>query len=125
MEYEICGRTDLSLESDTSGAGESETDLPPEFCHYQDEGCELAASCLNCPFPQCMFDKPGGRQHWLKERRDSEITRLSRKGIIVKELATRFGISQRTIQRALKRALEKAEHVAPERLKEGDLADNE
>ena len=30
----------------------AEIDLPPEFCRYRDEGCELAESCLDCPFPQ-------------------------------------------------------------------------
>ena len=28
----------------------SQLDLRPEFCQYRDEGCELAGSCLNCPF---------------------------------------------------------------------------
>ena len=25
----------------------------------------LADSCLNCPFPKCIFDEPRGRQHLL------------------------------------------------------------
>ena len=29
-------------------------DLPPEYCHYRDEGCDLADSCLNCPLPRCI-----------------------------------------------------------------------
>ena len=29
-------------------------DLPPEFCIYTDEGCELAESCLECPFSRCI-----------------------------------------------------------------------
>ena len=32
-------------------------DLPPEYCHYQDEGCEFADSCLNCPFARCIYDE--------------------------------------------------------------------
>ncbi len=28
-------------------------DLPPEYCHYRDEGCDLAGFCLNCPLPIC------------------------------------------------------------------------
>jgi len=35
-------------------------DLPPEYCDYHDEGCEYAASCLACPFPQCLYDEPRG-----------------------------------------------------------------
>jgi hypothetical protein len=43
-------------------AGRQETaDLPPEFCHYKDEGCEYAASCLACPFPQCLYEEPRAR----------------------------------------------------------------
>ena len=88
---------------DSELASEIELDLPPEYCHYRDEGCELANSCLDCPFPQCIYDQPGGRQRWLKKKRDREIVRLFiAEGKRVKELALMFGISQRTVQRALK-----------------------
>jgi len=82
---------------------EIESDLTPEYCHYRDEGCDLADSCLNCPFPQCIYELPGGRQRWLRKLRDREIARLFNsecKG--VKELALMFGVSQRTVQRALR-----------------------
>ncbi len=79
-------------------------DLPPEYCRYRDEGCELAGSCLDCPFPKCVYDEPGGRQHWLKGRRDKEMANLfNSEGKGVKELASLFRVSQRTVQRALKR----------------------
>jgi hypothetical protein len=82
---------------------DTELDLPPEYCRYKDEGCELAESCLNCPFPKCIYDEHGGKQRLLKRQRDREIVRLFKKGRKgVKELATIFSISQRTIQRALK-----------------------
>ncbi len=77
-------------------------DLPPEYCHYRDEGCEYAESCLRCPFPQCLYDEPRGRQRWLKELRNREINRLFTGGWGVRELAGMFGVSQRTIQRALR-----------------------
>jgi len=83
-----------------------EMDLPPEYCRYHDEGCELASSCLNCPLPRCIYDQPRGRQRWLKKARDREITRrftAESKG--VKELALEFRVSQRTVQRALKKTL--------------------
>ena len=79
-------------------------DLPPEYCHYRDEGCDLADSCLNCPLPRCIYDQSGGKQRWLKRLRDREIMRLAgTQGNGVKELATMFRLSQRTVQRALKR----------------------
>ena len=83
-------------------ATESEPDLPPEYCHYRDEGCEFADSCLNCPFTQCLYDEPRGKQRWLKELRNKEIARLFSGGWGMRELALMFGLSQRTIQRALK-----------------------
>ena len=80
-----------------------EMDLPPEYCHYRDEGCDLADSCLTCPFPRCIYDQPRGRQRWLKGLRDREIARLfTAEGKRIKELASMFGLSQRTVQRTLK-----------------------
>ena len=103
---------DLVLETGDDGveiarveATEHEPDLPPEYCHYRDEGCEFADSCLNCPFPQCLYEQPRGRQRWLKELRNREISRLFGEGWGVKELALLLGLSQRTIQRALKSRL--------------------
>jgi len=85
---------------------EIEIDLPPEYCRYRDEGCELAESCLECPFAECIYDRPGGKQRWLKTVRNREMARLfTGEGKRIKELAEIFGVSQRTVQRALKTAL--------------------
>ncbi len=90
----------LSIAEDVA----DELDLPPEYCRYQDEGCELAASCLNCPFPRCVNEEPGGRQRWLKTLRDKAVVcQFLTNGKGVKELSLMFGISQRTVQRILKR----------------------
>jgi hypothetical protein len=81
-------------------------DLPPEYCHYRDEGCDLANSCLNCQFSRCIYDQPRGRQRWLKRARDREMAkRFTTEGKGIKELALEFGVSQRTVQRALKNTL--------------------
>jgi len=86
-------------------ANNIESDLLPEYYHYRDEGCEFAKSCLDCPFPKCIYEQPGGRQRWLKRLRDKEMARVfTTEGKGAKELALRFGVSQRTVQRALKRA---------------------
>ena len=82
---------------------EADFDLRPEFCQYRDEGCELAASCLSCPFQRCLHDQPGNRQSLLKTLRDREIRTLfhtNHKGI--KDLAAMFSVSTRTVQRAVK-----------------------
>ena len=94
--------------------GTPELDLPPEYCRYRDEGCDLASSCLNCPFPKCVYDQPRGRQRWLKRWRDREIVRLfNTEGKRVKELALMFGLSQRTVQRALRDSLPTLSPVSP------------
>ena len=88
------------------GENTNSLDLPPELCRYRDEGCELAQSCLSCPFPRCIYEQPGGKHRWLKRARDKEIMRLFRsRGKSVKELAQIFGVSQRTIQRAIKQCV--------------------
>jgi len=81
----------------------NESDLPPEYCRYRDEGCELANSCLSCPFPKCIYEQPGGRQRWLKGLRDREMVRLFNEDKGVRELASMFNVSQRTVQRSLRR----------------------
>ena len=91
-----------------------EMDLPPEFCRYHDDGCELAttylgakSSCLNCPFSRCVYDEPGGQQRMIKRLRAREMARLfNKEGKGIKELAIMFGVSRRTVQRALKAASE-------------------
>lgn len=83
---------------------DSDEDLLPEHCHYRDEGCEISVSCLNCPYPDCIHEAPGGRQKWLKAQRDREVCRLyATEGKNAKELALKFGVSQRTIQRIVQR----------------------
>ena len=87
------------------GLTNTELDLPPEYCHYRDNGCEFADSCLNCPFPECIYAQPGGKQRWLRTLRDEAVLRLfTTHGKKVKDLALMFGVSRRTIQRILKRA---------------------
>ena len=88
-------------EEEQEKESQKDPDLKPEYCHYRDDGCDYAESCLECPFPQCLYDEPRGRQRWLIKARNKEIKRLFNGGRKVKELAVLFGVSQRTIQRAL------------------------
>jgi len=41
-------RQTLPQESTFSESQDVETDLLTEYCHYRDDGCEFANSCLNC-----------------------------------------------------------------------------
>ena len=79
----------------------------PEDWDYPDRGCELWPSCLQCPFPRCRYDEPGGISNSVRETRNSEIQRLRyEEGMAIGKLAARFGLSKRTIHRILKRSEE-------------------
>lgn len=74
----------------------------PEDLEYRDTGCSLAGSCLECPFPECIDGAPGGKRHYLKQQRNSEISRLYDTGKTSKDLSVLFNISRKTIQRAIR-----------------------
>ena len=77
-------------------------DLLPEYCRYRDEGCDLAESCLNCPFTECIYDQPRGKVSRSKAVRNEQIIQVYKKGSCsLSELAERFNVSIRTVQRAL------------------------
>ena len=81
--------------------------LPEEF-PYNDEGCELFPSCLNCPFPYCIKEELWGKERFLKRRRAERMMELKREGKSIKEIARIFEVSPRTVQRALKLVREEA-----------------
>jgi hypothetical protein len=99
LETREIGGADPEEEKETTDR--KKPDLKPEHCHYRDEGCEYAKSCLECPFPRCIYDEPRSRQRWRKRARDRQIRKLYENGMKVKKLAVLFGVSQRTIRRAL------------------------
>ena len=111
MRLELIDGIETEKKTTSSTDSNDELDLPPEYHHYRDEGCEVAtaylghqSSCLNCPFSKCIYDQYGGKQRWLKRLRDKEMVRLfTTEGKGIKELALIFGVSLRTVQRALKR----------------------
>jgi hypothetical protein len=74
--------------------------LPEEF-PYEDRGCELFPSCLNCPFPHCIREEPWGKEKFLKRRRAERMMELKEEGKSVGEIARIFELSTRTVQRWL------------------------
>ena len=84
-------------------------DLLPEEFPYDDEGCELSPSCLNCPFPTCIREEPWGKERWLKLRRAERMMELKGEGKSTEEITRIFGVSLRTVQRWLKVMREAAE----------------
>ena len=76
-------------------------DRLPEHSIYDDDGCEVAPRCLQCPLPQCKYDAGAGSRRLVNGPRDSEIRQLRADGAKVKSLAQRFSLTQRSIFRIL------------------------
>ncbi len=79
----------------------------------KDSGCKVAteylgekpSKCLKCPFRKCVLDKSNrgvGIATIRKRQRNEEMRGLFKEGKKVKELATMFGISTRTVKRVLR-----------------------
>ncbi len=79
------------------------SDTLPENTRYADDGCEVSASCLDCPLAMCKFDDPGWLHRQDRGRRDDEIFRLRKAGVPVPELARQFKVSTRTVHRIVQR----------------------
>ncbi len=77
------------------------SDALPEFTRYRDDGCDVSPTCLTCPLPRCRYEEPGGLRALLNKTRDEQIVARRSDGVPVAELATRFGVSRRTVFRVL------------------------
>jgi transcriptional regulator of acetoin/glycerol metabolism len=83
----------------------SRVDELPERLEYRDEGCDLFHSCLTCPLPRCRYDVPGGVRTLVNQERDHQMRALREDGgLSVDQIAERFGVSRRTVFRALRGA---------------------
>ncbi|MBI4300982.1 MAG: sigma-70 region 4 domain-containing protein [Chloroflexi bacterium] len=95
--------------------------LPEEY-PYKDEGCDLAPSCLSCPFSACRYDETNFRPS-LPRLRGQEVWRLRyEQGLSIADLAGRFGVSKRTIHRALRRVSYEQTNFAPAGSPDGSRA---
>ena len=82
-------------------------DMQPESYAYRDNGCAVARSCLRCPLSRCKYDDPNERRREARDRRDGEMLAVRRRErLTVPELAVRFGVSERTVFRAVQRERE-------------------
>jgi DNA-binding CsgD family transcriptional regulator len=81
---------------------DSELDLLPEEIDWRDEGCAVFSSCLSCPLPRCVEEEPRGQQRLRLAARNKRMVELRQGGKSVKEIAGLFGVSKRTVERALK-----------------------
>ena len=84
-------------------------DAIPEFYHYEDTGCEVSPSCLNCPLPQCKYDDPDWFQRHRRIARDLKVwSTMQSEELTVEEAAERFSVTVRTVFRIMRRCRETA-----------------
>ena len=82
-------------------------DAVPELFHYEDTGCEVSLSCLNCPLPQCKYDDPAWFQRYRRLSKDLKVlTAMRLENLTVEEAAARFSVTVRTIFRIMRRCRE-------------------
>ena len=76
----------------------------PEYYHYEDTGCEVSASCLECPLPQCKYDDPSWFQRHRRIARDLKVwSTIQSEELTVEEAADRFQVTVRTVFRIMRR----------------------
>lgn len=80
-----------------------------EFYHYEDTGCEVSDSCLDCPLPLCRYDDPTWFQRNRRLARDFRIVHaMQKESLSIHETAKRFSITTRTVFRVIQRCREAA-----------------
>ena len=90
-------------------ADRTREDALPEHADYRDTGCNLAPSCLRCPFERCKYDIKRGDRDPAMDARDREIVLLRRKyGAPIHMLCQTYGLSRRSVFRVLHEARERA-----------------
>ncbi len=70
---------------------------------YEDTGCDLSPSCLECPFPYCVKHESRhvkGRRR--NHERDRQICRAFKDGKSVAEIAGAMYVSKRIVQRVIR-----------------------
>ena len=77
-----------------------------ETMHWADTGCEVSASCFECPLPQCRWDDPYAFQRYRRQAQDAAIAQDVRVlGMAIAEASAKYRITERTVFRAIERYL--------------------
>lgn len=96
-------------------------DAAPEYCYYEDTGCEASDSCLNCPLPRCKHDDPAWYQRNRRLAKDFRVMyAIQQESLSMEEAAERFSVTVRTVFRILQRC--RAALAEPENAGMGALA---
>ena len=100
-------QSDFSRMHPRPGASDS-----PEFYHYEDSGCEVSETCLNCPLPRCKYDDPGWYRRNRRLAQDFLVWQsIEQEGLTARQAAERFALTERTIYRRLRRCREAASEL--------------
>ncbi len=92
-------------------------DAVPEFYHYEDTGCEVSRSCLNCPLSRCKYDDPVWFQRHRRMARDLKVWRtMQLEELTADQAADRFSVTVRTIFRIMRRCRDAGEELEEEEL---------
>ena len=78
------------------------SDTLPENTNYQDNGCDISQSCLNCHLTLCKYDDDKFSVGKNKLNRDKEIYKINSEGKSITDLSKKYNLSIRTIQRSIK-----------------------
>ena len=88
-------------------SGGTVVDSVPEMFHYEDTGCEVSPSCLNCPLPRCKYDDPVWFQRYRRMGRDLKVWRtIQVESLTAEAAAERFSVTVRTVFRIMRRCRE-------------------
>ncbi len=68
---------------------------------YQDGGCALAASCLDCPLIVCRYDHPQGVAGIEYDEKRRRVVSCVVQGMDVAAIVKRVGVSRRTVSRIM------------------------
>ena len=74
--------------------------------HWMDRGCDLAPSCLACPFPSCRYDTPV--VSLKRQQKDREVALAHKSGVSAVDLAQQYQEPLETVYRRLRRYRQEA-----------------
>lgn len=80
-------------------------DMLPEKQNWRDDGCDVSRRCVECPLSMCRYDHPRGLRGLLNEERNADIVAMMRARIPPDLVASRYGVSRRTVFRVVRRAV--------------------
>ena len=79
-----------------------------------DQGCDLAPRCLQCPFPECRYDREGTAKRLSFVLAGKEAARLRAEGNTTDQIAEKLRCSKRAVFRRL--AIARGPQDSPARL---------